>query len=284
MASPLETELKGSFAQSNIYIWLTNCYGVSSSSLREQFDSVTQQKLFHPQISSYFDKDRRPGDVPIHDYLYSRRMENGDMKKALLEQKMAAMEESRAKTSSNSSLLVDAIKVNRFEKIFEILDSDQDGVISKEKINIEGLPANVVEVFTPLFLEMEEMNLSLNKQYFLDASEKLFKTFNAPQKNLTIVSFGKEKKNKYENMSHSFHVKNSRGLLSCLGGFGGKQPTLTEKTQEMTKGREGRNIYETLYEQRNLGKEKVEQMRKEAYENEVADCTFHPVVLKKKRS
>lgn len=187
-------------------------------------DPLTQQPLFHPQILSYSANkasNRLTDGQSAHDYLYSKHSALLEKKKMLLNLKAQEIQEPKAKPSKNSSLLAEAIKTAKVEKIFDVLDSDGDGVISKEKINIEALPPQVVEIFTPLFLEMEEMNLSLNKQHFVDASEKLFKAFNAPQKNLTLLGFGKgAKRGSYEPLNPSFKVR-AVPLSNKLVYFGG---------------------------------------------------------------
>ena len=49
-------------------------------------------------------------------------------------------------------------KKKRFEEIFTMLDSDGDGLISAQKIDISVLSSTVLEIYTPLFCEMEDMN------------------------------------------------------------------------------------------------------------------------------
>lgn len=46
--------------------------------------------------------------------------------------------------------------------IFELLDSDQDGLISSTRVNIAALPEEVLKLLAPLLAEMEEVGVSLN--------------------------------------------------------------------------------------------------------------------------
>ena len=46
--------------------------------------------------------------------------------------------------------------------LFSELDSDQDGLISPKRINIEGIHEDILEIIMPVLFEMEEMNIELN--------------------------------------------------------------------------------------------------------------------------
>ena len=54
-------------------------------------------------------------------------------------------------------------KIMNFEYIYENLDSDGDGQISAFRIDISSLEPNLLQVLTPLFVEMEELGMSLDK-------------------------------------------------------------------------------------------------------------------------
>ena len=54
-----------------------------------------------------------------------------------------------------------------------MLDSDKDGEISADKIDISKLESHILEAFSPLLCEMEELGQSLNFEEFYEASERL---------------------------------------------------------------------------------------------------------------
>ena len=58
------------------------------------------------------------------------------------------------------------------------LDDQRDGVISATKIDLHTLPTDILEVFSPLLCEMEEIGTSLDKDEFVDASLRLYETLN----------------------------------------------------------------------------------------------------------
>ena len=49
-------------------------------------------------------------------------------------------------------------KFQSFSQIFVWLDNDKDGHISADKIDISLLSADLLEVLSPLFMEMEELS------------------------------------------------------------------------------------------------------------------------------
>lgn len=54
-----------------------------------------------------------------------------------------------------------------------MLDSDCDGYISSMKIDISNIDTDLLEVLSPLLIELEELNQPLNREEFLDALERL---------------------------------------------------------------------------------------------------------------
>ena len=74
---------------------------------------------------------------------------------------------------------------------------DQEGIISAQKIDLHSVPTDILEAFSPLLCEMEELGTTLNLEEFLDASHRLYQTLNIHEKNL-ILNF-KRPKHKYVN-------------------------------------------------------------------------------------
>jgi hypothetical protein len=70
---------------------------------------------------------------------------------------------------------------------------DTEGIISAQKIDLHSLPTDILEVFSPLLCEMEELGTTLNQEEFLDASYRLYATLNISEKNL-ILNFKKTKR------------------------------------------------------------------------------------------
>lgn len=70
--------------------------------------------------------------------------------------------------------IVEQTKRQKFNEIFDMFDSDFDGIISSIKIDLSSVPVEVANVFQPLILEMEEIGQSLDRDEFVDASLRLF--------------------------------------------------------------------------------------------------------------
>ena len=49
------------------------------------------------------------------------------------------------------------MKIHKFTDLFKLLDSDFDGQVSANRIDITKISPDLLEVLTPLFCEMEEM-------------------------------------------------------------------------------------------------------------------------------
>jgi len=67
-----------------------------------------------------------------------------------------------------------------------MLDSDGDGQISAYRIDISSLDPELLQVLSPLFIEMEEMGMSLNLEEFQDAANRLYKSVSLPEKNVLV--------------------------------------------------------------------------------------------------
>jgi hypothetical protein len=66
------------------------------------------------------------------------------------------------------------------------LDSDCDGHISAYRIDISSLEPELLQVLSPLFVEMEELGMSLDQDEFIDAACRLYESVTLPEKNLLV--------------------------------------------------------------------------------------------------
>ena len=67
-------------------------------------------------------------------------------------------------------------------KIFDYLDSDKDGLINSENCEVGDLDDKVIKILSPLLLEMESGNHTLNKKEFIDSAERLVSTLSPCEK------------------------------------------------------------------------------------------------------
>jgi hypothetical protein len=66
--------------------------------------------------------------------------------------------------------------------IFDLLDSDGDGLVSTKKMGLQRLPDALVNLLVPLFLEMNELNAVLSKKSFTAAGIKLYESLSSVEK------------------------------------------------------------------------------------------------------
>jgi len=69
------------------------------------------------------------------------------------------------------------LKEQSFTKIFNILDSDEDGIISSFYVDCKSLKDQIYQIFKPIIVELISEEETLNLQEFICASEKLFNVF-----------------------------------------------------------------------------------------------------------
>ena len=145
----------------------------------ENFDPVTGQPLYHPRIWRPPDKKHHRSSKSIGNLLYSSSQlykEKKDKQRAEYEQKIEDQLNTKYWKKS-SEMLLEQMKYKRFLTLFQMLDSNGDGLISAQKIDISTLSPDVLEIMTPLFWEMEELGQTLDWEEFIDASKRLYNSF-----------------------------------------------------------------------------------------------------------
>ena len=70
--------------------------------------------------------------------------------------------------------------------VFEVLDDNEDGVISGEECNFNALNTDLKDFFKPLINEIKDRNVSLSKEEFVKASLDLYKYLTPTQRNALL--------------------------------------------------------------------------------------------------
>ncbi len=173
--------------------------------IENDIDTITGQKLFKPQINQNSHLRKRNSKDTFNN-LYS------DYEKKIIKRKQAEKDNNERfytlETLSNkqSNEIYEKNKINSFEKIFDILDKDQDGKISNFNIHINGLPKNIKNIIFPVLNELKEDNKIVNKNEFCNGCFKLFENLNYLQKK-EIMNFGMHKKNSKDIHEKKFTFK-----------------------------------------------------------------------------
>lgn len=100
------------------------------------------------------------------------------------------MQQQNHKSQKMTDKIIDKTKREKMNDVFDLLDSDSDGLISSKRIDIETIPGEVLEVFTPLLQEMEDIAQTLDRDEFVEAALRLYQTLNVADKNI-ILTFKK---------------------------------------------------------------------------------------------
>ena len=77
-------------------------------------------------------------------------------------------------TIDRSRGIIEELKIKHFQTLFRRLDSDSDGQISSQRIDITWLPSQLIDVLQLIFAEMEENGHTLNEEEFIDATFRLY--------------------------------------------------------------------------------------------------------------
>ena len=85
------------------------------------------------------------------------------------------LQSNMARSSDKSDLIVRSLRLKRLEEIFQLFDSDGDGLISPSRIDISEVPTDILKLFAPLLCEMEDLGQTLTIDDFVDGSERLLK-------------------------------------------------------------------------------------------------------------
>lgn len=108
-------------------------------------DMENQENIpFHPRTGRS-PEYRNVNNMPVGMYLYEKAFIKQRRNEILADQLDEEIRLRRqVKTTNNmSEKIVETIKYKRLEEIFELLDSDNDGIISNSKIDISNLPTSI---------------------------------------------------------------------------------------------------------------------------------------------
>ena len=115
-------------------------------------------------------------------------------------------------TNNESNEIFQKKKLNAFSKIFNKLDKDQDGLITKLNVETKNLPTKIVKIIEPIVNELKEENETLNENEFKTACDRLYDMLTYMEKR-EIIEYGNEdiinekKKKKGKKEEFSFHPK-----------------------------------------------------------------------------
>eukprot|EP00347_Sterkiella_histriomuscorum_P006103 403354057 len=245
-----------------------------------QIDHETGQSLFKPIITK---SDRKLINNERNTFILANKENNIDLLESLyLEGKIikAKQEEIFKKTQleatqqiqidQNSRVMAEQKQLEKLSQLFHALDSDQDGFISSQEIDLSLLSNKALDLMTQFLITLEASQSKLDQVGFVSEISKTIQ-------NLSIVE-------RDELLNQIRELKNTH--LSF-------KPQLTEKTIKMaekrSKSRTEKDFLEYLYNaptqsiknyQQALNKDKADQVQplSEKLLHEIQECTFKPFV------
>jgi len=136
---------------------------------RMDADMFARQQKIDARKSTSFNSQRvRDADPGYFEYLYQEafdRVQKSIKSEFFKLQHIKSKSEER-KMSNASRNIVEQGLSNKLKSIFIELDSDNDGVISASRINIDSLTRETLSILGPLLIEMEENDVSLTELEF----------------------------------------------------------------------------------------------------------------------
>ena len=133
---------------------------------------ISPEETFVPKIKT----QQRTINSNIFNYLYSYANKYNSNKVNRNEENMNNLKKiSESKhVTYDSEYIYQKMKNETFIKIFKLLDSDGDGIISMYNMDIKKIPASVSKILQPIFKELKEEEETLNEEEFTRACEHLY--------------------------------------------------------------------------------------------------------------
>ena len=142
---------------------------------------ISNQNFYHKKVNNSTNNinlnDQENIDIFKKNYLYWKKY-NLDKEKLY----------DKFYENSNGPIFYNKIKSDKivseankkaFINLFNVLDSDQDDLITSVSINLNNVPNNIIKIIEPLLIELKEDNQTLNQEEFIKAMNKLFENISS---------------------------------------------------------------------------------------------------------
>ncbi|TNV74359.1 hypothetical protein FGO68_gene10317 [Halteria grandinella] len=247
----------------------------SSTLSNDLFDPETHQWNFHPKVGRGPRNQHRPekGGLATAQMLYEQSkalQEKMEQKKRYMEQQMNR-DRKQVHTIDRSRGIIEELKIKHFQTLFRRLDSDQDGQISSQRIDITWLPSQLIDVLQLIFAEMEESGHTLTEEEFIDATFRLYDSLPISGKRVLfdakeVNSAQKDKKKSYN--GHQFKPKLDSNSIKIAA----------------QKRSHHEDIAQILYRKKKEYDQRVQEKVQEKENQELLGCTFHPNIIQSPQS
>jgi len=141
--------------------------------MEEVRKSLEQQELsmFAPSTGRAPKAPRNTDGKDIGSYLYEMREQKKTLTQIVWKEVEAQrLEQNSVRANSQSCRMYELFCLKHYERFFKMLDSDRDGLISADKISLDGIDDAALEIMQPIFGELQGTNEPMS---FIDFVEKL---------------------------------------------------------------------------------------------------------------
>ncbi|OMJ70213.1 hypothetical protein SteCoe_31869 [Stentor coeruleus] len=185
--------------------------------IKGDFDKDTGQKFFTPVTGRKPNNGR--GERPIWDELYSM---HSTIKEKIEEKKNQESEKFYTQASESSCKLYENFKSHKFEALFRKLDSDRDGMISLDFIDLDAIDTQAAIILTPILEDLDKKQGKMGLEEFMNKIDVLY-TKITPQDRMVLIK------------NDTQHVKEFTFT-----------PVINEKSKKIAAGclKEGTSVYE----------------------------------------
>ena len=199
----------------------------------------------------------------IWDFLYKERDSKAKDVEASQKEAFKTLESisQSKKISDNSAKIFEKFRVKQFENLFVLMDSDNDGIISACRIDLNSIEPEVLKVLTPFFEELEQSQLEIERENFVRSMENLYNILNVEQKAVLIKRCKKVEE----------EAADGKPFISA------RSSDLATKVQ----GKLPEDFFERQIMVTKMKEMKIEQLKEKLEMKNMSECSFKPIILSK---
>ena len=182
-------------------------------------DKENGQDFFKPKLISrqlsFTKNTNKKEDIDIFNknYLYWEKYNLN--KKNLYNKFYQKKAEPKIYSKLMSEKIINETNRKTFCNLFNLLDSDQDNLITSFSINLNNIPKTILKIIEHLLIELKEDNQTLNQEEFIKAMYKLFENIPFSRKRELISEFNKNNiKTKISLFNHDDKLKQDKKIAN----------------------------------------------------------------------
>ena len=243
--------------------------------LAQMINPDTNMPYFQPMTGRAPSTYRGSIDIGVGNYLHSLSAQQLAKLEARREMEFDRKRLERSAIPQSSSIVEEKKQVV-FKTVFESLDSDKDGVISAERVDIESLDSEILKIISPMLINMEELSMEIDEQTFTYGMQEIYKKLCIADRDKLLAEY--RSKRRYVDHDCTFKPQLNNNSLKIAAN---KKSIIETAAIAVAKKRVAMN---TKYEFDSEGNaltvvnEETSETRSNLNktEEELRDCTFQP--------